>query len=78
MKCSWSVIQFGVREVPSRGEAGMADGEEEMDGGGLLIISHSQRKKQNWESSSHWCNGEFYYTPHPPTPTPTPPGQSNG
>lgn len=36
--CGCSVMQFGVREVPGR----EADGEEEMDGGGILIISHSQ------------------------------------
>ena len=40
MKCSWRVIQFGQRQVP--GESKEADGDEEMDGGGILIISHSR------------------------------------
>ena len=32
-----------MREVPGKGKAARADGEEEkMDGGGILIISHSQ------------------------------------
>lgn len=63
MKC-WSEIQFGARGPRQGGGCG-ADGEEEMDGGGILIISHSQGGSRAGRRSSHRCNGKFIYTSLP-------------
>lgn len=63
-------VQLGCNLVwtergPRQGDGSEADGEEEMDEGGILIISHSQGGEQSREKSSHRCNGEFHYTSPP-------------
>lgn len=58
---AWSVIQSGVREVPGR----EADGDEEMDGGGILIISHSQGSSRGGKGAPIGVMVNFHYTMAP-------------